>query len=90
LLEVDLGHDSRFSKVSVRYAQNSYATRVRLSVSSDGKTWRTVAEKDNADKVQTMLTFQPVSARYVRYAALKPNGPGQPGGQMGIAEFEVR
>ena len=90
LLEVDLGHDSRFSKVSVRYAQNSYATRVRLSVSSDGKTWRTVAEKDNADKVQTMLTFQPVSARYVRYAALKPNGPGQPGGQMGVAEFEVR
>ena len=39
--------------------------------------------KDNADKAQTTLDFQPVSARYVRYAALKPDGPGQPGGRNG-------
>jgi hypothetical protein len=89
-LEVDLGAEREFSRVEVRYLHESYATRVRLSVSSDGKTWRTIRETDNDNPVATSLTFAPVSARYVRYAAVKPDGEGQKGGQMGIAEIAIK
>jgi hypothetical protein len=34
-------------------------------------------------------TWQTVRARYVRVCGLKPDGPGQPGTQMSIAELEV-
>lgn len=90
MLEVDLGQDSRFSRVSVRYAPNNYATKVCVSVSSDGKSWRMVAEKNNVDPRTTELGFSHVNARYVRFAALKPDGPGQKGEQMSIAEIDIR
>lgn len=32
---------------------------------------------------------QPLNARYIRIVAIKPNGPGQTGGQMSISELEV-
>ena len=88
-LEVDLGKTRSFSKVHVRYS-GSYATKVRVSVSTDGRDWKSVAEFDNDDPNETTVTFSAVSARYVRYAALAPNGPNQKGVQMSIAEIEVR
>ena len=89
-LEVDLEEEREFRQVDVRYRPGNYATRVRLEVSSNGQEWRTVAEADNANTNGTGLVFAPVRARYLRYAALKPDGEGQLGEQMGIAEISVR
>jgi len=89
-LEVDLGAVREFSRVHVRYRRGNYATRVRLAISSDGLEWRTLAERDNSNPAETTLEFSPARARYVRYAAIKPDDAGQPGEQMGIAEIDVR
>ncbi len=89
-LEVDLGVVREFRKVQVRYRHGNYATRLRLSVSRDGQEWNTAAERDNADPSGTTLEFSSVRARYLRCAALKPDGEGQAGVQMAIEEIEVR
>jgi len=89
-LEVDLASERGFSSVKAQYRHGNFATRVRLSVSSDGKSWRTVAEKENGNAAETLLQFPEVRARYLRYAALKPDGAGQKGSQMSIAEIDVR
>ncbi len=89
-LEVDLGAMREFRKVQVNYRHGNYATRLRLSVSQDGREWRAVAERDNADPSRTMLEFPVARARYVRCAALKPDGEGQRGEQMAITEIDVR
>lgn len=87
-LEVDLGKVQKIASVCARY-YNGYATRVRVQVSQDGKEWKDVAELDNDNPRETKVSFSPVQARFVRYAALTPNGPKQKGGQMSIAEIEV-
>ena len=89
-LEVDLGDQHEFRRVHAKYCRANYATRVRLSVSEDGREWRTVTEVDNDDPAETVLEFPPVRARYVRFAAIKPDGEGQPGVQMSISEINVR
>ena len=33
--------------------------------------------------------FEPVTARYIRICSVKPDGPGQEGSQMSVAELEV-
>ena len=89
-LEVDLGQEQPFGRVRVRYRQGEFATRVLVSASSDGETWQTLAERDNTDSVETLIEFRPIRARYLRYAALKPNGPNQEGVQMAISEIDIR
>ncbi|MBQ7188277.1 MAG: discoidin domain-containing protein [Kiritimatiellae bacterium] len=89
-LEVDLGGEKTFSHVEVTYGSGRFATRYRVSVSSDGKEWRTVCEGDNDNSHSTAVSFRPVTARFVRYAALKPDGEGQRGIQMAVAEIAVK
>jgi hypothetical protein len=89
-LEVDLGVVREFRKVQVKYHHRNYATRLRLSVSQDGREWSTVSEQDNFDPFVTTLDFPAARARFVRCAALKPDGEGQTGVQMAIEEIDVR
>ena len=67
-----------------------YLTDAEVSVSPDGQKWRTLAEQENANSDRTELKFPVVNARFVRFAALKPDGEGQPGEQMAIAEIDIR
>lgn len=86
--EVDLVDTVPVNRIKVTFGKN-YATQFEFKLSTDRKTWTTVAAKDSHDGSPFKATFDPVSARYVRVSALKPNGPGQPGGQMSIRELEV-
>ena len=88
--EVDFEDVREFRQVDVHYRTGNYATYVRLSVSPDGQEWRTIAEQENANSDRTVLAVPAVSARFVRFAALKPDGEGQPGEQMAIAEIDIR
>jgi len=62
-------------------------TRVRLSAGRIA--WRTVASRSGHDGTSYEAAFDPAEARHVRVCGLKPDGPGQKGGQMSIAELEV-
>ena len=88
-LEVDLMAGKRFSRVEVLYRPGFFATRYRVAVSSEGKSWRPLREGENTNPHSTSVSFEPVSARYLRFAALKPDGEGQVGNQMAIAEIAV-
>lgn len=87
--EVDLLEPHALRRVKVTFAQNGYATQLRISVSSDRKGWETVASAENLDGRPFSCDFAPVQAQYVRVSALKPNGPNQTGAQMAVAELEV-
>jgi hypothetical protein len=67
----------------------AYATQFRISLSTDGETWQTVASVDDHDGQPYMREFAPVQARYCRVSGLKPDGPDQTGRQMAVAELEL-
>ncbi len=87
--EVDLLEIHALSRVKVSFAPDGFATKFRMQVSPDRKTWQTVAAVENHDGQPYSCEFAPVNAEYVRVGALKPDGPNQPGAQMAIAELEV-
>lgn len=87
--EVDLGEAAPLRRVVVHFAPGGYATEYQLLLSENGQDWAAVAEVAGCTGGTREHEFEPVSARYVRIRAIKPDGPDQPGGQMGIAELEV-
>ncbi len=87
--EVDLMDTYAIRRVKVIYGRKAYATLARVSVSLDRQTWQTVANAETPEGKPFAADFEPVKARYVRVSALKPDGPGQPGEQMSVAELEV-
>lgn len=86
--QVDLGRVYSLKEVAVLFGRG-FATKYQVLLSDDGKDWVKVAEASGASKTRQELEFAPTEARYVRIVALTPNGPNQPGIQMGIAELEV-
>jgi hypothetical protein len=86
--EVDLVDMAPVSRIKITFG-NGYATHFELRLSTDRKTWATVASRHDHDGAPLDTTFDPVTARYVRITALRPNGPNQPGKQMSIRELEV-
>ena len=87
--EVDLLDVFPIRRIKVIYGRKAYATRVRVSVSPDRQTWQTVATAETPEGRPFAADFEPAKARYVRVGALTPDGPGQPGEQMSVAELEV-
>ena len=87
--EIDLLEPRAVRRVKVTFAENGYATQLRISVSGDRRVWQAVAWAENLDGQPFAREFAPVPAQYVRVSALKPNGPNQPGAQMAVAELEV-
>ncbi|MFL5616804.1 MAG: discoidin domain-containing protein [Gemmatimonadaceae bacterium] len=81
-LTVDLGRAYDLRAVQVNYADyksglfrtdSAYVTRFRLSVSDDGRRWRTVADlsRETRDRPNAYVELAPsVRARYVRYEHL--------------------
>ncbi len=66
-----------------------YPTEYKVHVSSDGKTWTTVAHVTECKGGTHEHTFDALPTRYVRVEAVTPNGPDQEGSQMCISELEV-
>lgn len=87
--EVDLLETRPLRRVKVTFSKTGFATKLRLSVSADHKTWQTVGEGDQLKGEPFASDFAPTRAQHVRVSALKPDGPNQPGQQMAVAELEV-
>jgi hypothetical protein len=68
---------------------NQVKLLIQVQLSSDRQAWTTAAEVEDHDGSKWEKTFPPVSSRYVRVRALKPDGDHQKGGQMSVAEIEV-
>jgi len=87
--EVDLLGKEKVSRVIVCFGPG-YATAFEVSASKDRDTWTSLGifrdQKGGRVEIRPEGTIQ---ARFLRIRAFKPDGPGQPGGQMSIAEVEV-
>lgn len=89
-LQVDLQQAQSVNVVSVRMPTDKYATAFHVDVSLDGSTFWTVAHRtDSAGGTTGVQLDAPVTARYVRVIADRPNSGGQTGGQMAISELAV-
>lgn len=86
--EVDLVDTVAVRRIKITFGPG-YATEFEFRLSADGQRWQTVARQQDHDGSPYEATFDPVPARYVRVCAIKPDGPGQPGAQMSVAELEV-
>lgn len=86
--DVNLLRVEKVSRVVIRFG-SGYATAFELLASTDGTTWRKLAERDNQSGGRVEISFDSTDARLLRVRALKPDGPDQPGSQMAIAEMEA-
>jgi hypothetical protein len=85
---VDLVDSKPVQRIKVTFG-SGYPTQLEITLSADGKAWQTVAAKADHDGSPFETTMAPVVARYVRVCSIKPDGPGQKGVQMMVAELEV-
>ncbi|GBF78440.1 hypothetical protein PA598K_07084, partial [Paenibacillus sp. 598K] len=89
-LQVDLGELQHIGRIRLRMPEDKYATSFQLATSSDGSKFQIDRSvMDFKGGVSDSVFFSPVKARFLRIIALKPDGAGQPGGQMAIARLEV-
>ncbi|MCF0058314.1 FN3 associated domain-containing protein [Dyadobacter sp. CY356] len=89
-LKLDMGETVEgLKQASVDFAPAAFATDFQLFSSTDNITWKILTHKENNADLQVDLKFSPISARYFKLRALKPDGPGQKGGGMGVSEFKV-
>ncbi|MEY9962566.1 hypothetical protein ABIA33_000592 [Streptacidiphilus sp. MAP12-16] len=89
-LQLDLQQPQSIDVVSVLTPVATYATAFHVDVSLDGSTFWTVAHRtDSAGGTTGVQLDAPVTARYVRVIADRPNDSGQTGGQMAISELAV-
>ncbi|MBP1993663.1 discoidin domain-containing protein [Paenibacillus eucommiae] len=96
-MEVDLGNTYLIDRVVTTFMSNPpfftnlWATDYEIQVSDTGGNgnFTTVKTVTGSAGGQDEQLFTPVNARYVRVVALKPDGPGQTGSQMAIAELAV-
>jgi hypothetical protein len=86
---VDLGAVHPLTRVVISFDKDCFATEYNVNLSADGETWTTVAHVKDVTGGKPEHTFKSTPARYVRIQALKPDGPNQKGGQMGVVELEV-
>jgi hypothetical protein len=86
---VDLEGTHPVRRVVIHFAPGGYATQYRVLLSTDSKEWKAVANVKDGKGGMREHAFAAVAARYVRVQGVKPDGPDQEGGQMGIAELEV-
>lgn len=89
-LQDDLGMVRHgLNKVVITFAPGLYATAYQVNVSADGTNWTSVANVTGGTGGARVHTFAPMDGRYIRVGATAPNGSGQTGVQMAIAELEV-
>ena len=96
---VDLEDVKSFDRVVAHFHSPNYATSYQILYSNNGLAgaagnWQhlagtatTYSATNPGMKVHDAPS--PVSGRYIRIKALAPNAQGQPGGSMGLSEFEV-
>lgn len=90
-LQVDLGKTRPIKRTEIdfQYPQMTYLYTV--TVSSDGKTWKTLADHSNATEWRYAMDAVPQSmnARYVRVTLLGDRHPDRPNKEIGIWNVKV-
>jgi len=86
--DVNLLRSEKVSRVVIAFGPG-YATEFELLASSDGQKWQKLGHLRDQKGGRVEMAFAPIEARIVRVKAIKPDGPGQPGTQMAIAELEA-
>ncbi len=86
--DVNLLQPEKLSRVVVVFGPG-HATEFELLASTDGEKWQTLAHCGGQQGGRVEIAFPTIEARILRVRAIKPDGPGQPGGQMSIAELEA-
>jgi hypothetical protein len=87
-LEVDLGDVVTVSRVRVLFGAD-YPTDYAVKLSADSQAWQQIHRGSGAASQAFQHTFPPFRARYLRVLGHAPDGPGQEGGQMSVAEVEI-
>jgi hypothetical protein len=86
--QIDLQQPQSVDLLTVTQPDSAYATAFHIEVSLDGFTYYTVARRTDASGGITGIQLDaPVSARYIRVVADRPDNGGQTGGQMAIGEL---
>ncbi len=82
-IQLDFGRPRRVSRATVQW-ENAHARRFRIETSVDGEKWTTVVESHEVTKPENdLVTWRPVSARYLRLTGLERNT------NYGISIFEL-
>lgn len=88
--QVDLGTPTSVSEIAVLMRDSNFASHWHVDVSLDDSTFWTVARHNDTGGGLSGVQFDtPISARYIRIIADRPNGGGQVGSQMSINEIQV-
>jgi len=87
--QVDLQALHSVRRVVIHFGETCWATEYKLHLSGDGVEWQEMAHVTECEGGAREHALPPTSARYIRIESIKPDGPGQPGLQMSIAELEV-
>ncbi|MBN2163136.1 MAG: discoidin domain-containing protein [Pontiellaceae bacterium] len=67
---VDLGKREKFSQVELEW-EAAFAKEYRIQTSNDARTWRDAVHKTDGAGGSELVTFKPVSARYVRMLGIR-------------------
>ncbi|MEW2545089.1 discoidin domain-containing protein [Streptomyces sp. NPDC047002] len=87
-LVVDLKKAQRLGAVTVGMPRQHFATDFHVDASADGTDWRPAGTAHASGWGTTPVLFSsPVTARYLRVVADKPDDSGQRGDQMAISEI---
>jgi hypothetical protein len=87
-LVVDLQQAQTLGYLTVGMPQAHFATDFHVDASTDATTWTTVGTVSNSGWGSVPVSFAaPVTARYLRVVADKPDNSGQRGDQMAISEI---
>lgn len=87
--EVDLERVALVDRIVVNFRVDGFATEYNVWVSADDGNWRNVAHAVTERGGEYEHRFTPEEVQFVRVQSVTPNGPGQTGGQMSIAELQV-
>jgi hypothetical protein len=86
--QVDLGGPTSVNLLTLLQPDDKFATAFHIDASLDGSSFTTVARRlDAAGGLTAIQLDRPISARYLRVIADRPNDGGQTGGQMAVAEI---
>jgi len=86
--DVNLLRAEKLSRVVVTFG-SGYATEFEVLGTTDAANWRKLAALRDQKGGRVEVKFEPTEVRILRVRAIKPDGPGQPGTQMSIAELET-
>ncbi|MEZ0112072.1 hypothetical protein ABH920_006091 [Catenulispora sp. EB89] len=86
-LIVDLQQPTTLGSMTVSMPQQAFGTAFHVDASADGSAWTTAGTVTDSGWGTVPVVFSsPLSTRYLRIVADKPDNGGQTGGQMAINE----